>query len=74
MDIEKANENVKTQIKVMSVMFGSQKELASLANINECTLCRHMQDPGSFTLAELRKIMKLARKNGIPFDPLEVLP
>jgi len=74
MNLDKANENVKTQIKIMALIFGSQRKLAMSAGINDYTLCRKLQDPGQLTLAELRKIAKIAQDKGIPFNPLEVLP
>ena len=68
-----ANNDVQNQVGFLLRVLG-KSALCERLGTSGTTLWRRMNSPGDLTLNELRALTSVARAEGIPFDPLRVLP
>ena len=61
-------DRVKTFFGALVGIAGSQKSLAKELRMSQITLSRRLQSPGDFTVNEITRACKYARKAGLTFQ------
>jgi len=64
---KKLNKDVAKHIKILGAAVGSIGDLATAIGIDRATMYRRIKNPEKITLAELRELNDLARKEGLNY-------
>lgn len=72
--LREANDDFEAQVRSLAGHCGNQKLFASRIGMVESTFSYRLAHPYSFRLDELRRMKSYADKNGLPFEPLRIVP